>query len=289
VVRAEVPPFVRFVIVGCRRERRRYLDRALEIIDSHAHLEYPQYDEDRDAVLQRARDAGVATILAIGGAAGPDHLASAIPFAEAHDWIYATAGIHPHEAKLATDAHFAQLEELTRHPRFLAIGEIGLDYYYDHSPRDVQAHVFRRQLEIARATKMPIVIHCRDAWADCLAVLESDWRSAGLGGILHCFTGTLEEAQKGIEMGFLVSFTANITYPKNEPLRAVARQLPVERILTETDSPYLAPQRVRGKRNEPAYVVEVAQTLASVRNSSAEEVAAATAANFRRFFRLGDA
>jgi TatD DNase family protein len=264
------------------------LDPTLQIIDSHAHLEYPQFDEDRDAMLQRARDAGISTILAIGGAAGPDHLASAIPFAEAHDWIYATAGIHPHEANLATDQHFAHLERLTHHPRFLAVGEIGLDYFHDHSPREIQATVFRRQLEIARAAKKAIVIHCRDAWADCLAILESDWRGAGLGGILHCFTGTLEEAQKGIELGFLVSFAANITYPKNNSLRDTAAQLPLDRILTETDSPYLAPQRVRGKRNEPAYVVEVAQTLASVRNCSADEVAAATAANFRRFFRLGD-
>lgn len=261
----------------------------MQIIDSHAHLEYPQFDEDRDAVLQRARDAGVATILAIGGAAGPDHLASAIPFAEGHDWIYATAGIHPHEANLATDQHFADLEKLTHHRRFLAVGEIGLDYFHDHSPREIQARVFRRQLEIARAAKKPIVIHCRDAWADCLAILDSDWRSSDLGGILHCFTGTLDEAQKGIEIGFLVSFAANITYAKNNALRETAAQLPLERMLTETDSPYLAPQRVRGKRNEPAYVVEVAQTLATVRKSSAEEIAAATAANFRRFFRLGDA
>ena len=264
------------------------LDLTLQIIDSHAHLEYPQFDEDRDAMLQRAHDAGVATILAIGGAAGPNHLASAIPFAEAHNWIYATAGIHPHEANLATDQHFAHLEKLTRHPRFLAVGEIGLDYFHNHSPRELQAPVFRRQLEIARAAKKPIVIHCRDAWTDCLGILESDWLSAGLGGILHCFAGTLEEAQKGIELGFLVSFAANITYPKNNALRDTASQLPLDRILTETDSPYLAPQRVRGKRNEPAYVVEVAQTLANVRNCSAEEVAAATAANFRRFFRLGD-
>jgi TatD DNase family protein len=261
----------------------------LHIIDSHAHLEYPQFDEDRDAVLRRARDAGITTILAIGGAAGPDHLASAIPFAEAHDWIYATAGIHPHEANLATEQHFVHLEKLTHHPRFLAVGEIGLDYFHDHSPREIQAQVFRRQLEIARAAKKPIVIHCRDAWADCLATLDSDWRSVALGGILHCFTGTHEEAQKGIDLGFQVSFAANITYPKNSALRDTAAQLPLDRILTETDSPYLAPQRVRGKRNEPAYVVEVAQTLATVRKSTAEEMAAATAANFRRFFRLGDA
>jgi TatD DNase family protein len=261
----------------------------LHIIDSHAHLEYPQFDDDRDAMLQRARAAGVKTILAIGGAAGPDHLASAIPFAEAHDWIYASAGVHPHEAQLATDAHFVQLESLARHPRMLAIGEIGLDYHYDHSPRDVQTQVFRRQLAIARTAKLPIVIHCREAWPDCLAILDSEWRSAALGGILHCFSGTLEEAQKGIELGFLISFAANVTYPKNQPLRDTARRLPLDRILTETDSPYLAPQRIRGKRNEPAYVVEVAQTLATVRNSTAEEVAAATAANFRSFFGLGEA
>ncbi len=260
----------------------------MEIIDSHAHLDSEQFNEDRDAVLQRARAAGVATILAIGGADGPGHLASAIPFAETHDWIYATAGIHPHEAKLATAAHFHQLEELTRHPRVIACGEIGLDYYYDHSPRDVQREVFLRQLVIARAAKLPIVIHCREAWADCLEILESDWRTTGLGGILHCFTGSLAEARRGIEMGFLVSFAANITYPKMQSLCDVARDLPLDRVMTETDSPFLPPQPLRGKRNEPANVVEVARTLASVRNLSPEEVAGVTAQNFRRFFHLGE-
>ncbi|HXW17823.1 MAG TPA: TatD family hydrolase, partial [Candidatus Acidoferrales bacterium] len=144
----------------------------MEIIDSHAHLESEQFKEDCDGVLRRARDAGVATILAIGGADGPDHLASAIPFAENYDWIYATAGIHPHEAKLATEKHFARLEELLRHPRVIACGEIGLDYYYDHSPRDIQQRVFQRQLELARAAKLPIVIHCRDAWAESLKMLD---------------------------------------------------------------------------------------------------------------------
>ncbi|MFZ0739613.1 MAG: TatD family hydrolase [Candidatus Acidiferrales bacterium] len=258
----------------------------MEIIDSHVHLEYPQFDEDRDAVLQRARDAGVRTILAMGGAAGPDHLASAIPYAEAHEWIYATAGIHPHEAQLAQEPHFARLEELARHPRVLAIGEIGLDYYYDHSPRDAQQRVLRRQMEIARATKRPIVIHCRDAWRDFLTIADSDWRSTGLGGIFHCFTGTLEEARTGIEMGFMISFAANVTYPKMQPLRDAARELPIERILTETDAPFLPPQALRGKRNEPAYVVEVARTLASVRDLGAEEFAAVAAQNFRRFFHL---
>ena len=261
----------------------------MEIIDSHAHLESEQFKEDRDGVLQRARDAGVATILAIGGADGPDHLASAIPFAENYDWIYATAGIHPHEAKLATEKHFARLEELLRHPRVIACGEIGLDYYYDHSPRDIQQRVFQRQLELARAAKLPIVIHCRDAWAESLKMLDSDWRGSGLGGIFHCFTGTTDDARKGIEMGFEISFAANITYPKMQPLQDVARELPLDRLLTETDSPFLPPQSLRGKRNEPANVVEVARTLAIVRNLSAEEVASATAQNFRRFFHLGGA
>ncbi len=166
-------------------------------------------------------------------------------------------------------------------------GEMGLDYYYDHSPRDVQQRVFRRQLGQARAAKLPVIIHCRDAWDDCLAILEQDWGPSGLGGIFHCFTGTLEEARRGLEMGFLVSFAGNVTYPKNQPIRDVAREIPLDRMLTETDSPFLAPQGRRGKRNEPAFVVEVAQALGNVRNLAAAEVASTTTANFRRFFRLG--
>lgn len=258
----------------------------MELIDSHAHLEFPQFDEDRPAVLERARDAGVETLLAIGSGTGPHRLDAAIPFAEEHDWIFATVGIHPHEAKLAAEEHFPRLQELARHPRVIAWGEIGLDYFYDHSPRDVQQRVFRRQLEQARAAKLPIVIHCRDAWADCLEILEQDWRSAGLGGILHCFTGTADDARRGLNMGFLVSFAGNVTYPKAQPLREVARDVPLDRLLIETDSPFLSPQGRRGKRNEPAYVAEVAKALASVRHLAAEEMAARTAANFRRFFRL---
>ena len=259
----------------------------MQIIDSHAHLEFPQFDEDRDAMLARARAAGVETLLAIGSGTGPDRLNAAIPFAEQHDWIYATVGVHPHEAKLPTEEHFARLEELARHPRVIAWGEIGLDYYYDHSPREVQQLVFARQLKQARAAKLPIVIHCRDAWPDCLAILEQDWRPSGLGGIFHCFTGTREDAQRGLDMGFVVSFAGNVTYPKMQHLRDVAREIPLDRLLTETDSPFLPPQSRRGKRNEPAFVVEVAQALANVRDLPAEEIAATTAANFRRFFRLG--
>lgn len=258
----------------------------MKIIDSHAHLEFPQFDEDRDAMLARAREAGVETLLAIGSGTGPERLNAAIPFAEQHDWIYATIGIHPHEAKEATEKHFAHLDELAHHPRVIAWGEIGLDYYYDHSPRDVQQQVFRRQLGQARAAKLPIIIHCRDAWEDCLAIMEQDWKSSGLGGILHCFTGTPADARRGLDMGFMVSFAGNVTYPKMQHLRDVARELPLDRLLTETDSPFLPPQGRRGKRNEPAFVVEVAQALANVRNLGSEEVAGITAENFRRFFRL---
>ena len=259
----------------------------MEIIDSHAHLEFPQFDEDRAAMLERARAAGIAALLAIGSGTGPERLNAAIPFAEEYDWIYATIGIHPHEAALATEEHFARLDELAKHPRVVAWGEMGLDYYYDHSPREVQQQVFRRQLGQAREAKLPIVIHCRDAWDDCLAILRQDWARAGLGGIFHCFTGTTAEALAGIEMGFMISFAGNVTYPKMQHLRDVARDLPLDRMLTETDSPFLPPQGQRGKRNEPANVAEVAQTLGSVRNLGTEEIAATTAANFRRFFRLG--
>ncbi len=259
----------------------------MQIIDSHAHLEFPQFDEDRDAMLERARAAGIETLLAIGSGTGPDRLNAAIPFAEQHDWIYATVGIHPHEAKLATEEHFEKLDELANHPRVIAWGEMGLDYYYDHSPREVQQQVFRRQLGQARTAKLPIVIHCRDAWPDMLEMIEKDWRSSGLGGIFHCFTGTLDEAKRGLDMGFMISFAGNVTYKKMQHLRDVAKEIPLDRLLTETDSPFLPPEGKRGKRNEPANVVEVAQALGNVRNLPGEEVAAATAANFRRFFRLG--
>jgi len=258
----------------------------MELIDSHAHIDAPQFDGDREAMLERARAAGLTTLLAMGNGPGPEKLDAALPFAEAFEWIYTSVGIHPHEAKEATAAHFAEMERLARHPKVIAWGEIGLDYFYDHSPRDVQERVFREQMELAAVVKLPIIIHCRDAWADCLRVIEEVWRPTGLGGILHCFTSTLEDALRGVEMGFLISFAGNSTYPKTQNLRDVAKALPMENILIETDAPYLAPQPYRGKRNEPAYVAEVARILASVRDLPAEEFAARTAGNFRRFFPL---
>jgi len=183
---------------------------------------------------------------------------------------------------------YQELGSLAKHPKFLAWGEIGLDYHYDHSPRDVQQRVFIEQLDLARRAGKPVIIHCREAWPECLAILEKRWRSSGLGGIFHCFSGTLEEARRGTEMGFLISFAGNVTYPKARNLRDVAAALPLESILIETDSPFLAPQPFRGRRNEPAFVAEVARTLAPVRNLAPPELAAATSANFRRFFRFSE-
>jgi len=255
-----------------------------DLIDSHAHIDAPQFAEDREAMLQCAREAGVRTLLAIGTGPGPEKLDAALPYAEQHDWIYTTVGIHPHEAKEVTPAHLDELARLAQHPKVIAWGEIGLDYFYDHSPRETQAEVFRAQMDLAHAAKLPIIIHCRDAWDDCLTQLEQHWKPTGLGGILHCFTSTLEHAKRGLDMGFFVSFAGNSTYPKAQGIRDVAKELPLDRILIETDAPYLAPQPFRGKRNEPAYVAEVAKTLASVRNLAPEEIAVTTASNFRRFF-----
>jgi TatD DNase family protein len=237
-------------------------------------------------MLGRARAAGVTTLLAIGTGPGPEKLDSALPFAEQHDWIYATVGIHPHEAKEFKPEHMEQLRNLARHDQVIAWGEIGLDYFYDHSPRETQHKVFRDQMELAAEAKLPIIIHCREAWSDCLKLLQEHWKPTGLGGILHCFSSTLEDARRGIDLGFLISFAGNATFPKAQNLRDVAKALPLATILIETDSPYLAPQAYRGKRNEPAYVREVARTLASVRNLSADEIAAATSENFRRLFRF---
>ena len=258
----------------------------MELIDSHAHIDAEQFAEDREAMLERARAAGVTTLVAIGTGPGPEKLDAAMPYAEKYDWIYTTVGIHPHEAKDVTQSHLDELARLAKHPKVIAWGEIGLDYFYDHSPREVQAKVLRQQMELARAAKLPIVIHCREAWDDCMKILEEEWAPSGLGGILHCFSSTLEDAKRGVDIGFQISFAGNSTYPKTQNLRDVAKALPLENILIETDSPYLAPQPYRGKRNEPAYVGEVAKMLASVRNLSAEEAAARTAENFRRFFGL---
>jgi TatD DNase family protein len=261
-------------------------------IDSHAHLEGKQFTSDQAAVIARAREAGVRNIVAIGNGDGPSNFECAIRLAEKYDFIYATVGIHPHEAKLADQAAYDRMAEIALHPKLIAWGEIGLDYFYDHSPRDIQKEVFVRQMELAAAAKLPIVIHCRpsdgsdDAWNDCLGLIETQWSRHGLGGIFHCFTGNWPQAKRALDMGFMISFAGNLTFPKAQPIRDAALEVPLDRLLIETDSPYLAPVPHRGKRNEPAFVIETARKLGELRGLSADEVGALTSANFYKFFKL---
>jgi len=261
-------------------------------VDSHAHLEMEQFDADRPAMLQRAWDAGIETILAIGSGTGPGSLDCAIRLAEQHEFIYATIGIHPHEAKLAGDADFAEMAQLAKRSKVLAWGEIGLDYFYDHSPRDVQQQVFLKQLQLAQAARLPVIIHCRpsdqseNAWDDCLKLLQENWAQSHLGGILHCFTGSWPHATQALEMGFMISFAGNITFPKAQQIREAAKQTPLDRMLIETDSPFLAPVPHRGKRNEPIFVKEVARQVGELRGLSTDDVGLQTAKNFYRFFSL---
>jgi len=264
------------------------------LVDSHAHLEGERYDGDRDQVLSRARETGVQTIVAIGSGTGPGSLDCGIKLAEQHDFIYATIGIHPHEAKLAGDSDFQELEQLAKRPKVIAVGEIGLDYFYDHSPREVQQQVFVKQMELARSAKLPIVIHNRpsqdseNAWDDFFNLIGQHWASSGLGGVLHCFTGTWAHAKRALDLGFMISFAGNITFPKAQQIRDVAKEVPLDRMFIETDCPFLAPVPNRGKRNEPAFVKEVARQLGELRGLSTEDIGRQTAKNFYKFFKISE-
>jgi TatD DNase family protein len=257
------------------------------LVDSHAHLDDSDFDLDRPAVIERARASGLRYLLSVGGGTGPDNLGAPVALAGRYDWIHAAVGIHPHDAKHFTDRHAEQIRTLSKQPKVLAIGEIGLDYHYDNSPREVQKRVLLQQLELAKEARLPIVIHCREAWADLTEIVRVHWQSSGLGGILHCFSGDRQTALKFLDWGFQISFAGNITYKNAQSLREVSREIPVDRLLIETDCPYLSPVPYRGKRNEPAYVIEVARTLAGPLGLSAEEFGQATVRNFERFFRLG--
>ena len=264
------------------------------LVDSHAHLEGERYDGDRDQVLSRARETGVQTIVAIGSGTGPGSLDCGIKLAEQHDFIYATIGIHPHEAKLAGDSDFQELEQLAKRPKVIAVGEIGLDYFYDHSPREVQQQVFVKQMELARSAKLPIVIHNRpsqdseNAWDDFFNLIGQHWASSGLGGVLHCFTGTWAHAKRALDLGFMISFAGNITFPKAQQIRDAAKEVPLDRMFIETDCPFLAPVPNRGKRNEPAFVKEVARQLGELRGLSTEDIGRQTAKNFYKFFKISE-
>ena len=263
-------------------------------VDSHAHLDGKQFDSDRQQVIARAREAGVTTMVAIGNGDGPPELDAGIKLAEQYSFMYATVGIHPHEARLASDHSYAEMGKLARHPKVIAWGEIGLDYYYDHSPRDTQQQVFIRQMELAAAAKKPIVIHCRpsdnseNAWDDCLRLLHEQWSPKGIGGILHCFTGNSTQAKSALDMGFMISFAGNVTFPKAQQIRDAALEVPLDRMFIETDCPYLAPIPHRGKRNEPAFVKETARKIGELRGLSMEDIGEQTARNFYNFFKISE-
>ena len=254
----------------------------MSLVDSHCHLDSAEFDADRDEVVQRALDAGVQRMVAIGTGSGPPDLEAGIRLADKYAAFYATAGVHPHDAAKAGEADLQRLEQLLSHPKVIAAGEIGLDYHYDFSPRDTQKAVFIQQMAIAAAARKPIVIHTREAWDDTLALIEQHWKPSGLPGVMHCFSGGPAEARRSLELGFYLSFGGIVTFPKALDVHAAAREAPADRILVETDAPYLAPVPKRGKRNEPALVVHTARKLAELRGVDFEEVCRVTSENFRR-------
>jgi len=257
-------------------------------VDSHAHIDGPEYENDRDQVINRARDAGIHSILNIG--TGDPHsgaLERAVGLAECHEELFAAIGTHPHDARLFDDKAEQRIRELAkRSSRVIAWGEIGLDYHYDNSPRDVQREVFKRQLRAARDRKLPVVIHTREADDDTIDILQSEWQGSTVGGIMHCFSGAWNLAETAMGLGFLISFAGNLTFKKANDLREIAARIPLDRLLIETDCPYLSPEPFRGRRNEPARVVEVARCLAIIRGRGTQEIATLTSNNFATLFGL---
>ncbi len=248
-------------------------------IDSHCHLDDARFADDLDAVLDRATAVGITRILSIGTGDGPPEIDRAVRIAEKYEQVYATVGVHPHDASKVTPQTLDDLRELAAHPKVVAYGEIGLDYHYDFSPREVQREVFVAQLKLAADLKLPITIHTREAWDDTMAILRENWTGQG---IMHCFTGDPAQAQGALDMGFHLSYGGVLTFKTAENVRESARITPDDRLLIETDAPYLAPIPHRGKRNEPSMMVETARKLAEVRGTTRDRIAAITTANFER-------
>lgn len=245
-------------------------------MDSHCHLDDRRYAEDRDAVVEQALLSGVGLMISIGTGDGPPDLEAGIRMAERYSCVYASVGVHPHDAAKATPETWVAVRDLVRHPKVLHLGEMGLDYFYDHSPREVQRAVFQRQLEIAAELGMPVSIHTRDAWQDTVACIRDVWHGGGPGGVFHCFSGGPPEAREALELGFHIGIGGVLTFPKAQELRAAAQEVPLHRILVETDAPYLAPLPHRGKRNQPAYVTHTAERLAELKGISPDELRQAT-------------
>ncbi len=255
----------------------------MSLVDSHCHIDMPQFDADRDEVVARARAAGIAEMLIVGEVGEGDELQRSLRVAEKHG-LPATAGVHPHQARLAEAATYDEIRGLAREDRIVAVGEIGLDFHYDYSPRETQREVFRQQIRLARDVGLPIVVHTREADDETAAILE-DEGARETGGVIHCFTGGLELALRALDLGLHISFSGILAFPKSEVIQQVARDVPEDRLLIETDAPFLAPPPHRGKRNEPAFVVEVARKLAALRGVSEQAIGEAAARNYARLFR----
>ena len=256
-------------------------------IDSHAHIDGPEFDADREGIVERARLADVSLILNVGtGDPNAGVFERAVDVGKKYESVYTAIGTHPHDARFYDDGAEEKIKALVQDDRVLAWGEIGLDFHYDNSPRDVQVEVFKRQLRAARECGLPVVIHTREAETETIEILKSDYEGAERRGIFHCFSGSMELAQQALELGFMISFSGIVTFKKAEELREVAKQVPLNRLLIETDCPYLTPIPYRGKRNEPAYVVEVARCLAGIHGVEIEEIGRITSENFTSFFRI---
>jgi len=252
------------------------------LVDHHCHLDFPDFADELEAVLQRARAAGVGAIVSISTRV--KRFANLIAIAEANGNVFCSVGTHPHYAHEELDIPLDELVRLAQHPKVVAIGEAGLDYFYDNSPRAAQAEGFRRHIAAARATQLPLVIHARDADADVAEILETETGKGAFPAVLHCFTGGKELAQRGLALGLYVSFSGILTFKNSQALREVAALVPLDRLLVETDAPYLAPSPYRGKRNEPAFVVHTAAALAAVKGISPEDLARITTENFLRLY-----
>jgi TatD DNase family protein len=250
-------------------------------VDSHCHLDDKRFAEDLDAVLDRAAAAGITRLLTIGTGDGPPEIDRAVRLADRYPQVYASIGVHPHDASKVTPQTYDDLRALSTNSKVIAFGEIGLDYHYDFSPRDIQREVFIEQLNLARAVNLPIAIHTREAWDDTMSILREHWSGSG---VMHCFTGAPAQAHEALALGFHLSYAGVLTFKTAENVRESARISPDDRILIETDAPYLAPIPHRGKRNEPAMMLETARKLAEVRRTTIEAIAALTTENFDRLF-----
>lgn len=270
-----------------REEEKRpgTLPLSVTLIDSHCHLDEARFAADRDAVVERARAAGVARMITIGASDEMEANVDAVQLAQRFDDVFATVGVHPHAARIVSPAVMDEVEKLAGSPKVVAIGETGLDYYYDNSPRAVQGDAFRQFIQLARRLRLPLVIHLRDAYDDAIAIMREE-HAAEIGGVIHCFSGDRTVARHFLDLGFDLSFSGIVTFKNADELRAVARMVPADRFMVETDAPFLTPVPHRGKRNEPAFVVFTAAAIAEVRQQSVEDVATETRANTERRFRL---